>query len=204
MKQGSERCGILNTLPGWLAKAVLSKPQCLWLVPYTYRAACSYLFLDMFSCWISLAQRSKTSGVRTLEFALRIARGNRSVFSITVGEGEFSRLSVASVSLLTKISLWLRWILDGRLLLLYMFLRPRSNTLLSIHSLQFVYSLTIQGPRRIVLLFLPWVPKFASLLFCLTRFAATLNGSQDGTMQQRTAVGQNSEWKAEPNGISIR
>ena len=30
------------------------------------------------------------------------------------------------------------------------------------------------------------------------------NGSHDGTLQKRTAEGQNSEWKAEPNAVSIR
>lgn len=37
----------------------------------------------MFSCWISLAQRSRTSGVRTLEFVLLMARGLISLLSIT-------------------------------------------------------------------------------------------------------------------------
>lgn len=38
----------------------------------------------MFSCWISLAQRSRTSGVSTLEFVLLMARGLISLLSIAV------------------------------------------------------------------------------------------------------------------------
>lgn len=73
---------------------MLSNPQCRWLVPYTYSAACSYLFLNMFSCWISLAQRSRTSGVRTLEFVLLMARGLISLLSITVECSLFSVIFV--------------------------------------------------------------------------------------------------------------
>lgn len=85
VKQGSERYGILKTFPsGWLESAApLSTPQCCsGFVPYTKSAACSYLFLNMFSCWISFAQRSNTSGVRTLEFFRLMVRGRLSLFSL--------------------------------------------------------------------------------------------------------------------------
>lgn len=180
VKQGSERYGISKTLPGWwLAKVVLSKPQCCWLVPYTYMAACSYLFLNMFSCWISLAQRSRTSGVKTFEFALglRMVRDIRSVFSIAVELSEFSVLS-DSPSLLTYISLWLM-MLDGRLILLYIFspdqsklslgaLRPWSNSLLSSDCLDVqlvVYVLTGKGSPA-------WLSKFSSFFLSLCPMSA--------------------------------
>lgn len=58
-------------------------------------------------------------------------------------------------------------------------LRPRSNTLLSSHSLKFVYSLTTQENS------LALVTKLDSRSFCLTRSAAMFNGLHSGTLNAK-------------------